>query len=217
MQSTTSYPATRLNQAMSPTLIQPYFTPSTDAPVHDNTLHLTEATITDLDRIMDLERQGFAAGHREERAAYAQRIAAFPQGSLMAWRGENCVGCVFSEIWRAAPEPEAAHFTLGHDIRERHDPVNGTELYISSMTLAPSVRGQGLGAPLLLGCLAHVAQAFPQLKTAVLLVNADWAPARRIYSGVGFVEVARFGGFFDAGDGTRQDGIVMRRSIGNQP
>ena len=178
------------------------------------TLHLIEATPADLlDRIMELERQGFAAGHREDRAAYAQRIAAFPQGSLMAWRGADCVGCVFSEIWRAVPEPVAAHFQLGHDIRERHDPAHGTELYISSMTLAPSVRGQGLGAPLLLGCLTHVAQACPQVQTAVLLVNAAWTPARRIYAGVGFVEVACFSGFFDAGDGLRQDGIVMRRSI----
>lgn len=179
----------------------------------NNALHLVEAAADDLDRIMELERQGFAAGHQELRSAYAQRIAAFPQGSLMAWRGEDCVGCVFSEIWRATPETDAEHFRLGHDIRERHDPVRGAELYISSMTLAPNVRGQGLGAPLLLGCLEHMAQAFPQLETAVLLVNADWAPARRIYGGVGFVEVARFAGFFDAGGGSQQDGIVMRRPI----
>lgn len=179
----------------------------------DNTLQLVVATPGDLDRIMDLERRGFAAGHREERAAYAQRIAAFPQGSLMAWRGAECVGCVFSEIWRNAAQVSADYFTLGHDIRERHDGTSGTTLYISSMTLSPSVRGQGLGTPLLLGCLAHVAQACPQVETAMLLVNADWAPARRIYAGVGFVEVACFAGFFDAGDGSRQDGIVMRRKI----
>jgi ribosomal protein S18 acetylase RimI-like enzyme len=178
-----------------------------------NALHLVEVAPADLDRIMDLERQGFAAGHREERAVYAQRIAAFPQGSLMAWRGEDCVGCVFSEIWTDAANLSAEQFTLGHDIRERHNPNHGKALYISSMTLAPAVRGQGLGTPLLLGCLAHVAQAFPRLKTAVLLVNAAWAPARRIYAGVGFVEVACFTGFFDAGDGVRQDGIVMRKPI----
>lgn len=179
-----------------------------------NTLHLVEATPADLDRIMELERQGFAAGHREERAAYAQRMDVFPQGALMAWREGDCVGCVFSEIWLASPHPDAAHFTLGHDIRERHDPVHGTELYISSMTLSPTVRGQGLGAPLLLGCLAHVAQACPQVQTAVLLVNAAWPPARRVYASVGFVEVARLQGFFYADDGVRQDGIVMRRSMG---
>jgi len=182
-------------------------------PADNAALRLVEATPADLDRIMDLERQGFAAGHQERRSAYTQRITTFPQGSLMAWLGPDCVGCVFSEIWRATPQPDAARFTLGHDIRERHDPVLGTELYISSMTLAPSVRGKGLGAPLMLDCLEHVARAFPRLETAVLLVNADWAPARRIYAGVGFVEVACFAGFFDAGDGTRQDGIVMRRKI----
>lgn len=178
------------------------------------TLHLVEATATDLDRVMALEREGFATAHHEQRAVYAQRIAAFPQGSLMAWRGPDCVGCVFSEIWQAVPQPNAAHFTLGHDIRERHDPVVGTELYISSMTLSPTVRGHGLGAPMLLGCLGHVGQAFPQLQSALLLVNAAWTPARRIYTGVGFAEIAYLAGFFEAdNDGARQDGIVMRMPI----
>jgi len=182
-------------------------------PADDNSLRLVEATAHDLDRIMDLERQGFAAGHQELRSAYAQRIATFPQGSLMAWLGADCVGCVFSEIWRATPQPDAAHFTLGHDIRERHDPVLGTELYISSMTLAPSVRGQGLGAPLLTGCLEDVARAFPGVTSALLLVNANWAAARRIYASAGFVEIARIDRFFSTQDAEPQDGIVMRRKM----
>ena len=176
-------------------------------------LRLVEATPDDLDRIMALEQQGFAAGHREQRTAYAQRIATFPQGSLMAWRGEDCVGCVFSEIWQATPQPNATHFALGHDIRSRHDPLQGTELYISSMTLAPVVRGQGLGVVLLQACLDHVTAVFPQLESAVLLVNATWTPARRIYTGLGFMEIGCLAGFFEAEDGARQDGIVMRRPI----
>lgn len=178
-----------------------------------DTLRLVEATAHDLDRIMELERQGFAAGHQELRSAYAQRIATFPQGSLMAWRGADCVGCVFSEIWRAMPQPEAAHFTLGHDIRERHDPVLGTELYISSMTLAPSVRGQGLGAPLLTNCLEHVARAFPEVTSVLLLVNARWAAARRIYAAAGFVEITHFARFFSSQGAAPEDGIVMRRKM----
>jgi ribosomal protein S18 acetylase RimI-like enzyme len=178
-----------------------------------NSLRLVEATANALDRIMDLEHQGFAAGHQELRNAYAQRIATFPQGSLMAWLGANCVGCVFSEIWRSTPQPDVAQFTLGHDIRERHDPVAGTELYISSMTLAPAYRGQGLGEPMLRGCLDHVVRAYPQLTSALLLVNASWTPARRIYCGIGFLEVARLAGFFTAQAGTLDDGIVMRRSM----
>lgn len=178
-----------------------------------DSLRLVEATTDDLDRIMELERKGFAAGHQELRSAYAQRIATFPQGSLMAWRGADCVGCVFTEIWRATPQPQAAHFTLGHDIRERHDPVLGTELYISSMTLTPSVRGQGLGAPLLLGSIAHIVMAFPGLTSALLLVNSTWEPARRIYAGIGFVQIAGFDCFFNPESAKHEDGIVMRRTI----
>ena len=178
-----------------------------------DTLRLVEATADDLDRIMELELQGFAAGYQELRSAYAQRMATFPQGSLMAWLGADCVGCVFSEIWRATPQPDAAHFTLGHDIRKRHDPVLGTELYISSMTLAPSVRGRGLGAPLLTGCLEDVARAFPGVTSALLLVNANWAAARRIYAGARFVEVTRLVRFFSTPGAEPEDGIVMRRKM----
>ena len=174
-------------------------------------LRLLEATEADLDCIMALERQGFAADHQEQRSAYAQRIACFPKGSLMAWLGDDCVGCVFTEIWRFQPQPDAAHFALGHDVRERHDPVQGTELYISSMTLSPAVRGQGLGAHLLRGCLEHVHRAFPKLESALLLVNARWVPARRIYEGLGFAELARLFSFFGTSEGMHQDGIVMRR------
>ena len=176
-------------------------------------LRLVPATPADLDRIMDLERQGFAAGLQELATVYAQRIAAFPQGSLMAWLGAECVGCVFTEVWRFESQTNATHFALGHDIRERHDTEQGTELYISSMTLSPAVRGQGLGAPLLAGCMAHVHRAFPQLDSALLLVNASWAPARRIYTGAGFVEVARFDRFFNPQAAVYEDGIVMRRPI----
>ena len=170
--------------------------------------------VADLDRIMELERQGFAAGHQEQRSAYAQRIASFPKGSLMAWLGDDNVGCVFTEIWRWEPTVNAAHFTLGHDIRDRHDAVHGTELYISSMTLSPAVRGRGLGRALLQGCLARIAQAYPALTSALLLVNADWGAARRIYATAGFLQIARLEDFFHSGSAQRADGIVMRAAIG---
>jgi ribosomal protein S18 acetylase RimI-like enzyme len=176
-------------------------------------LRLIEATAADLDCIMDLERQGFDAGHQELRSAYGHRIATFPHGSLMAWLGPDCVGCVFSEIWRFAPQPEAAQFTLGHDIRERHDSVLGTELYISSLTLSPTVRGQKLGAPFMRGCMDQIALAYPQLQSVLLLVNAAWTPARRIYEGLGFREIANLARFFTPHGTAPEDGIVMRRPI----
>ena len=81
------------------------------------------------------------------------------------------------------------------------------------MLLAPVVRGQGLGVVLLQACLDHVTAVFPQLESAVLLVNATWTPARRIYTGLGFMEIGCLAGFFEAEDGARQDGNVMRRPI----
>ena len=163
----------------------------------------------DLERIMAMETAGFAAEHRESRAVYAQRIDAFADGALIAELGENVVGCFFSEIWKGSDDLRAEHFRLGHAIGERHDAAHGDELYITSLTLDPDWRGRGLGTALFAGGIAHVARARPQLRSALLLVNARWQRARRIYLAQGFVEIARFPAFFAAGE----DGIVMRRAI----
>jgi len=126
--------------------------------------------------------------------------------------GEN-VGCLFAEIWPHSAQPEAAHFALGHDIRERHAPACGSELYVASMTIAPAFRGRRLGMPLLNGAIARLAERFANLEHALLLVNETWTQARAIYGASGFVEVARFAGFFAPAPGKFEDGIVMRRPI----
>jgi len=178
-------------------------------------LSFTDATLHDLDRIMDMEARGFAAGIREQRDVYAARISAFPEGSLLAHSSADCIGCFFGEIWQAAPLPVAAHFALDHDILDRHDPTRGSELYIASMTIDPAFRGRGFGKSLFLGGIAHVAAAFPQLRSALLLVNENWNAAHGIYAAAGFREVVRFGDFFNPHGSTREDGIVMRRDIQN--
>ena len=58
-----------------------------------------------------------------------------------------------------------------------------------------------------------MAQAYPAVTAVVLLVNANWAAARRIYADAGFVEVARLDGFFGTSGGAPEDGLVMRRPI----
>lgn len=176
-------------------------------------LILAEATLHDLDRIMDLEVQGFAPGNTELCEVYEQRIRMFPQGSLIAYSGAEYAGCIFCEIWKEVPIPVAGHFALGHDILERHDPVLGTELYITSMTISPAFRGKGLGSQLFLGCINRVAATYPQLTSALLLVNETWVQARAIYDGAGFREVARFKSFFNSDGMTHEDGIVMRCAI----
>ncbi len=176
-------------------------------------LRLRAATPHDIDQIMALEEQGFDAGNRELRAVYEARVETFAPGALMAHLGGNCVGCFFCEIWRSSPSPGVEYFTLGHDICERHDPLAGTELYVSSMAIAPAFRRQGLGAQLLRGGIGHVASRFPQLSSAVLLVNETWVRARAIYAAAGFCEIVRFERFFNPRASVFEDGIVMRRLL----
>lgn len=176
-------------------------------------LTLIPASPRDIDLIMALEAAGFDPGHRESRATYERRIAAFPQGSLLACLGEEVIGCAFAEIWPAREEPLPAHFALGHDILDRHDALHGSELYLSSMTIAPAFRGRGLGMPLFAGCIERLAGAFPRLASVVLLVNESWLGARRLYAAAGFMEIARFPGFFSPASDPRQDGLVMRRAL----
>lgn len=174
-------------------------------------LAFRSATSADIERIMALEAAGFAPGHWESAAVYERRIAVFPEGSLMVEAGSQTVGCFFSEIWQPTAQPARAHFTLGHDIAERHDPLRGSELYISSMTLDPAFRGQGLGTPFFEGCLEHVAGQFPRIASLLLLVNASWSNARRVYGHAGFREILRLTDFFSPDGKQREDGIVMRR------
>ena len=179
---------------------------------------LRMASLRDIDRIMAMEAAGFAAEHRERREVYERRIESFTQGTLLAHLGGQCFGCFFSEMWRRSPRPPVGDFTLGHDIRERHDARDGDELYISSMTVSPAYRGQGLGAQLFRRGIEQVASAFPQLTSALLLVNENWRGARSIYLAAGFRPVVRLPGFFCAEGGCGDapaDGIVMRRSIGD--
>lgn len=174
-------------------------------------LHFREATSQDIDQIMDLEMNGFAPGNREQKEVYEQRIETFAQGSLMAYVGSDCVGCFFSEIVHFTPRPAVEQFALGHDIRQRHDPMNGTELYVTSMTVAPPFRGQGLGEQLFVGGIGHVARRYPQIATALLLVNETWQYARKIYAAAGFKEITTLTRFFNPGEGVCEDGLIMRR------
>lgn len=175
-------------------------------------LNFKAATLADLDRIMELEAAGFDPGHWETRQVYAQRIEVFPEGSLLAFHEGESVGCVFCEIWHETSDGpvQAEHFTLGHDILERHDPVHGNTLYIASMVLDPALHGRGWSQPLLQGCLAQLASAYPRLRSALLLVNTNWTAARRTYTAAGFQEVAQFPGFFQPRARPAEDGIVMR-------
>jgi len=169
---------------------------------------LRTATLADLDAVMSLEEAGFPSGIVEDRAVFARRIAAFPEGFLLAaappW------GYFCAEIWSNWDAGDLHRFELGHDIGAYLD-RDGDTLYVASMTVSPGLRGAGRGRELFRAGLSHLKTRFPRLRQAVLIVNEHWGAARRIYEAEGFGEVGRFPGFFRPTDGQVGAALVMKR------
>lgn len=174
---------------------------------------LRHAEPADLACIMALETSGFAPGIVEESSVFAQRIATFPEGFLLAEKaGKPPCGYFCTEIWSAWDLRDPARFDLGHDIAGWLD-RQGKTLYLASMTIAPQQRGSGLGRTLFRAGLEHMTQTFPQLREAVLIVNEHWKEARAIYASEGFGEVTRLPDFFQPDAGPAGDAIVMIRFL----
>lgn len=171
---------------------------------------LRTALSNDLDDIMTLEEAGFGPGIVEERPVFARRLAAFPEGFLVACDGDEVWGYFCAEVWSSWSWDDPARFDLGHDIGHYLDPA-GTVLYIASMTVVPHRRGGGRGRWLFRGALDALGRRFPRLETAVLIVNEHWHPARAIYAREGFVERGRLPGFFCPEGEPPADAVVMER------
>jgi [ribosomal protein S18]-alanine N-acetyltransferase len=184
--------------------------------VKQQSVVLRAATLDDLDLIIRLEQNGFEPAIREDEAVFAKRIQVFPEGALLGYVGSACVGCFFSEIWQGETVAEPGNFALGHDIAQRHDPVKGTNLYVSSITVDPAYRGNGLGARLFSDCIERVGLQFAGINSVSLLVSESWGNARKIYLRSGFAEMTRLRDFFMSADGGTHDGIVMGRPFGRR-
>ncbi|OQA33808.1 MAG: Mycothiol acetyltransferase [Betaproteobacteria bacterium ADurb.Bin341] len=176
-------------------------------------LSVRRATLADLDTVMALETSGFAPGIVEDRAVFAQRIAVFPEGFLLAEEtGKPPCGYFCTEIWMDWDVCDPARFDLGHDIADWLN-RQGEMLYLASMTIAPQQRGTGLGRRLFRAGLDQMAQTFPHLREALLIVNEHWQEARKIYASEGFGEIARLPAFFQPDGGPMGDAIVMTRFL----
>lgn len=170
---------------------------------------LRQAGADDIDDIMRLEAEGFAAGIHERREVFLARIATFPTGFLLLHHHDgSAAGYFCSERWQAQDKIAPEQLTMNHDIASTHR-EDGDELYISSMTLAPQWRGCGLGEAFFLRCLTQLRQ-MEGLSSAVLLVNEQWTAARQIYQRHGFVESTRLPGFFQTAPPA--DALLMRRA-----
>jgi ribosomal protein S18 acetylase RimI-like enzyme len=171
------------------------------------------ATDRDLADVMSLEYEAFDYGIRENEGTFRRRLEVFSDGVIVVENeSRHLIGYLTSEIWQFRPQPTLQSFDLGHDIALRHNP-RGTELYISSMTIAPRHRGHGLGRELFNHSLAVIKQTYSQLTSCILLVNEQWQHARKIYVSEGFAEILVLEKFFRPAQGSPTNGIVMRRAL----
>jgi len=157
------------------------------------------ASRADLPAIMELERGGFIANIIEEESVFRSRFEIFPQGFLVLRDSarEKAWAYLATELWAADPGSEREAFSLGHDPAPRFS-ASGTVLYTASMTVAPELRGLGLGDRLFREGRAHIVAGFPRIELELLIVNEHWRGARKIYEAAGFALRSVFSDFFAA-------------------
>jgi ribosomal-protein-alanine N-acetyltransferase len=173
---------------------------------------VTFALSSDLCGIMAIEDSAFPEGIRESEETFAERLSVFPHGNTVLLENatqrsaRNPAGYFCAELWDEIPPLEAEFYALGHSMKERHV-HRGTILYISSLALAPGVKGQGrflFNESIKLLCAAN-----PQIRSIILLVNELWLPARHIYETEGFRYTEVLKSFFTE----QSDGLLMRKDL----
>ncbi|NDC60228.1 MAG: GNAT family N-acetyltransferase, partial [Alphaproteobacteria bacterium] len=75
----------------------------------------------------------------------------------------------------------------------------------------PEARRSGAGRSLIAGAMAHARAV--GARTMALEVNDANAPAIALYASLGFTEVGRRKGYYDAGAGTAHDALVLKRTL----
>lgn len=192
---------------------------------------LKNATLSDIESIMKIERSSFLPNIQEEKKVFLERIKVFPEGFLLfcnddleksqsasslqscakgsqsasSSRSARPLGYFSTELWEKVPT--AQDFAVGHDIKKLHS-SSGKILYISSFALLPEARGKGNGTFLFNESLRHLEKRFA-LQCEVLLVNEKWQGAKHIYEKSGFVETQKIANAFP----DSEFGIFMERSV----
>jgi len=172
---------------------------------------LREAEPSDIESIINLEKQCFNAYTQESEEVYKNRMKYFPQGFIVLEDDGVLCGAVSSEIWNYKENISIEDFTLGHSI-EKSDP-SGDELYVSSLCVSPRYRGKNYGKRLLNELFVRVRTRFSKVTKGILLVNEAWTNAIRIYRDLGFEYANEFPNFFVADDGSERKAIVMRKTF----
>ena len=176
------------------------------------TIRYRQVQASDINAIMEIESDAFAAGVREDKALYLKRIRAFPEGFLVAedTASGRIAGYICSELWNDGHPVSAQTLALGHDPEEAHD-YGGTLFYITSFGTLKAYRGKGIGAALLDALEATVAEKFPNATRSALIVSEKWTAARHLYAKRGFKEKGRIIDFFTPDGLPAEDAVLMMK------
>jgi ribosomal-protein-alanine N-acetyltransferase len=180
--------------------------------LNSNQFRVRKAKLKDIEAIMNIENESFAAGIRENKEVMLERITTFNDGFLVLVDKEDMpLAYISSELWDYKKDINKTEFTLGHSIVDKHK-KDGQELYISSTALAQSLRGYGYGHILFEHLLNMIKRDYPNLKSSILLVSKKWSNAQKIYQNNGFIQVDCIKDFFVTTDDIN-DGIIMRKKL----
>jgi ribosomal-protein-alanine N-acetyltransferase len=174
-----------------------------------------QATSQDIANILFIERESFAAGIKESKSVFLERLITFPAGFILL-EVDGCskpVGYICSELWQYQQTVNEEQLALGHSIKNTHQP-QGSELYISSMGVLPAFRGHGYGKLLLQELITNIKSRYPWVISVLLIVAEQWQVAQAIYGKLGFEQVAVIPAFFKQVGRSTIDGIIMRKIIG---
>ncbi|MNJ94343.1 Acetyltransferase (GNAT) family protein [compost metagenome] len=168
----------------------------------------------DIERIMELEAGGFHQHIQEEQSVMLERMHHFPQGFLvLANDSDVALAYLCSELWEIGSSLPHTAFALGHDIKDTHR-ADGSQLYISSMTVAPECRGSGLGKKFFQQSVHMLRAQLTHVRGAILLLSAEWTGAHKIYQDSGYTEIARLKDFFASVATHDADAIIMQSRFG---
>jgi ribosomal-protein-alanine N-acetyltransferase len=174
--------------------------------------YFRNANNSDIEKIMELEDACFNKYTREKKEVYLERINIFPDGFIVMQNESEFIGAISSEIWQYVPSINREIFNLGHSIKKMHKP-NGNELYISSIGIFPKYRKYGFGEELFFDLIKNIKLKYPNVIHGILLLNEEWKYAEKIYQKNGFKRDYVLDDFFISDDGTKKNGIVMKKIL----
>ncbi|WP_175626316.1 MULTISPECIES: GNAT family N-acetyltransferase [Oxalobacteraceae] len=179
-------------------------------------LNIRAARPDDINRIMELEDGGFHQRIQEDQSVMLKRMQHFPAGFLVLVNDRDlATGYLCSELWDSDGSLQESAFALGHDIKDTHR-SNGSQLYISSMTVAREYRGSGLGKKFFQQSVHMLRTELTHLRGSILLLSAEWTGAHKIYQDSGYTEIARIKDFFAAIATHDADAIIMQTQFSEQ-